>query len=427
MLAARVRDPHLIDDLTQETLLHIARSERQLSPDERRAYAVVTARNLLASHFRRRSVHDRHLHRLLEDDAGADPERRLLEREETDALAAAMSRIDPDERNLLVRHEVGGTDLATLAAEADVSSGAIARRLARARANLRLEFLLVFRRSALPTQQCRPVLLALAAGDRRRQAQLDAADHVAHCPVCASLEGPMTHRDRRVAAWLLVPLGNALRRVRRALRARWARIIAAVVLAAGVGGLTFAIVNHRADGSDAERVATAPAAATTEVAPASAVVVASPPAAPSSTVAAAPPAAPATLAAAPSTAPASSTQPAPAPAASEVPTPLSTLPGPVTTPACAPPQPLSQVDLGAAIGCPFALSVVTVVDVSSGAHFAAVTDNQRAVSIDVAGAGTGLPLTVVPGVRLTIIGVVTAATQQHLDVEVQATDMRLAG
>ena len=110
-----------------------------------------------------------------------------------------------------MRHEVGGTDLATLAGEAKVSSGAIAMRLARARASLRLEFLLAFRRLDLPTDRCRPVLLALAVGDRRRQAQLDADAHVARCPVCAELVGPMTrpgpahrrlaaHPDRRGAA-----------------------------------------------------------------------------------------------------------------------------------------------------------------------------------------------------------------------------------
>jgi RNA polymerase sigma factor (sigma-70 family) len=422
-LAARVHDRHLIDDLTQETLLRLARSDRQLSPDEQRAYAVVTARNLLATHFRRRSVHERYLHRLLEHEGGADPEQRILQQEETDAMAAAMSRIDPEERKLLVRHEVGGTDLATLAGEADVSSGAIARRLARARANLRLEFLLVFRRQALPTQHCRPVLLALAAGDRRRQTQLDAADHLAHCLVCASLEGPMTQRDRRVAGWLLVPLGTALRRMRRAARAHWARTAAAVVFAAGVGGLIFTIANDRADGRDADRVATAPTAITT-VAPASPpsqVVVASPPAASSAAVSAAPP----TLAAASSAVPASSTQPAPAPAP-EAPIAPSTQTRPETTPACPPPLTLSQVDPGAVVGCPFALSVVTVADVSSGAHIAAVTENRRTVSIDLAGAGAGLPLTVVPGVRLTITGVVTAATEQHLDVEVHASDLRLA-
>ena len=165
-------DSDLIDDLTQESLLRMSRAPHELSDDERRAYAVVTARNLLASHFRRQSVQRRHQHRLVEHAGAADPEQRTIDNEESAALTSALGRIDPSERDLLVRHDVTGVDLATLADEADVSSGAIAMRLARARANLRLEFLLVFRRLTLPTPQCRPVLLALAARDRRRQAQL---------------------------------------------------------------------------------------------------------------------------------------------------------------------------------------------------------------------------------------------------------------
>ncbi|HEU4840698.1 MAG TPA: sigma-70 family RNA polymerase sigma factor, partial [Ilumatobacteraceae bacterium] len=236
-LAARTSDPHLIDDLTQETLLRLARSERQFTADEQRAYAVVTARNLLASHFRGQSVHRRHQHRLVEHDGATDPEQHTIEREETAAMASALTRLDPGDRDLLVRHEVSGTDLATLAGEADVSSGAIAMRLSRARANLRLEFLLVFRRLALPTPQCRPVLLAFATGDRRRQAQLDAVGHVEACPTCAQLVGPMTERDRRVAAWLFVPLGDAARRVRRTFRSWWVRAAVATMVLAAVGGL----------------------------------------------------------------------------------------------------------------------------------------------------------------------------------------------
>ena len=156
---------HLIDDLTQETLLRLARSDRQLTADEQRAYAVVTARNLLTSHFRGQSVQRRHQHRLVEHDGATDPEQRTIENEETAALASALTRLDPGERDLLLRHEVTGTDLATLAGEADVSRGAIAMRLARARANLRLEFLLVFRRLSLPTA----AVPSRAPGPRRRR------------------------------------------------------------------------------------------------------------------------------------------------------------------------------------------------------------------------------------------------------------------
>ena len=65
-LAARTRDRHLIEDLTQETLVRIAATEHRFNPDEQRAYAVTTARNLLTSHARGQSVQRRHIHRLVD-------------------------------------------------------------------------------------------------------------------------------------------------------------------------------------------------------------------------------------------------------------------------------------------------------------------------------------------------------------------------
>jgi len=231
VLAARTRDHHLIEDLTQETLVRVASSEQRLAPDAQRAYAIVTARNLLTSHVRYQSVRRRHLHRLVEDPRLEGPEQRTLQREETDALAAALERIDPEDRDLLLRHESEGVDLATLADEAHLSSGAIAMRLSRARAALRVEFVLAFRRVDLPTQRCRPVLLALATGDRRRQEALGVSAHLEACPTCAALAKPLTERNRRIAGWLFVPLTESIRRAWRRLRGRPIYAMAAVVLA----------------------------------------------------------------------------------------------------------------------------------------------------------------------------------------------------
>jgi hypothetical protein len=75
--------------------------------------------------------------------------------------------------------------------------------------------------------------------------------------------------------------------------------------------------------------------------------------------------------------------------------------------------------LADALGCPFAESTVTVTAVS-GDGFQAVTTAQRPVSVDVSG-GLGLPVTLVPGLRLAITGTVTSESA------VVATDMRLAG
>jgi len=396
-LAARTSDGHLIDDLTQETLLRIASTDA-LSDDERRAYAVVTARNLLTSHHRRRSVQARHLHELVEHGHEPDPEQRTIASEEVAALKLAMTRVDPDERELLVRHEVGGTNLATLAGEAGTSNGAIAMRLARARANLRLEFLLVFRRLSLPTDQCRPVLLALAVGDARRQAQLHAADHLQACPTCASLAGPMIERNRRAAAWLPVPIGLTSGRIRRALRTWWARAVALAMMFATIGGL--ALMVHSATGSDAT---TKPAISL--AAAGSGGSRALPPLPAGST----------SLAGTTTNGPTTSDAPAPAevpgggvvttqPAATQL-APAATQPMGDGAAPCPPPAPLDVFNLSSASGCPFTATVVAVVSATGSqvsAHAGAMS-----VTIHLLDGPSAIA---VPGSRVSVSGTVTSVT-----------------
>jgi RNA polymerase sigma factor (sigma-70 family) len=419
-LAARTRDQHLVEDLTQETLARLTGTEHRFSRDAKRAYAVVTARNLLASHYRRQSVHGRHVHRLLDDKGPDDPAQAMLDKEESDAMTSALSELDPADRDLLLRHEVSGTDLATLAGEANVTSGAIAMRLARARANLRLEFLLAFRRMQLPTKHCRPVLLAFAVGDRRRQAQLDADEHVRTCSACAQLVGPMTQRDRRIAGWLLIPVAEGLRRGWRALRSHPVHAASAAVILAGAGALVVAARSPDDGAAPATVVTTAATATGPRTAPAATTTVVP-------TTSAAPPSVARTPAPAPAPptarapAPASPTAPVPAQASPTTPAPAATAPGvsPSTEPPCPAPAPLDEMNLADALGCPFAESTVTVTAVS-GDGFQAVTTAQLPVSVDVSG-GLGLPVTLVPGLRLAIAGTITSESA------VVATDVRPAG
>ncbi len=389
-LAARTRDHHLIEDLTQETLVRVAAAEQRLPPDAQRAYAVVTARNLLASHGRRQSVHNRHIHRLV-DYTGLDgPEQLTLEREETDALVTALARIDAEDRELLLRHEAEGADLATLADEAEVSTGAIAMRLARARASLRLEFLLAFRHVDLPTERCRPVLLALSAGDRRRQVRLDAAGHLARCPTCAALAPPITERNRRIAGWLIVPAGDAIRRVWRAVREHPVPSAAAAVAATGLAIAVFAPVGQD---ESAPSTSTVPAAAVPATAPVPTTIAITRPSAPS----AAPP--------------------------------------------CPAPAPLGEIDATRAQGCPFATTVVTVTDVPADEGFWASFAPARDVWVHLVGAGES-PADIEPGQRLSLNGVIAAppadpttvglpddarAARQQFYLEVRYADVRPAG
>ena len=93
-------------------------------------------------------------------------------------VGAALARLSPAEREVLLAHEVDGTGTAELAASRNTSPGAIAAQLNRTRAKLRVEYLLADGAVTVPTDQCRPVLFALSAGDRRRQRELDTAGHL---------------------------------------------------------------------------------------------------------------------------------------------------------------------------------------------------------------------------------------------------------
>src|SRR5919107_1927621 len=49
VVAAKVRDPQLVDDLVQETLLRVMAARSRVEADTLAPYATVTARNLIAS------------------------------------------------------------------------------------------------------------------------------------------------------------------------------------------------------------------------------------------------------------------------------------------------------------------------------------------------------------------------------------------
>jgi serine/threonine-protein kinase RsbT len=78
-----------------------------------------------------------------------------------------------------------------------VSAGAVAAQLNRARARLRVEYLLALEDAEPPTDRCRPVLLALSLGDRRRQREVDAARHLLECDLCARISQPLLQRGQQ--------------------------------------------------------------------------------------------------------------------------------------------------------------------------------------------------------------------------------------
>jgi hypothetical protein len=167
-----------------------------------------------------------------EDAAEADEERR--------AIREALRRLSPAERTILVSREVEGKDNAWLARDLQATPGAISLRLFRARAKLRVEYLLALGRA--PTPDCRPVLLALSAGDRRRQHDLDAGGHLLSCDGCAALSQDLIERRRPLpGVWPLLPLTGLGRWLRTELRQAPTRATTVGVTVAGAALVVFLV------------------------------------------------------------------------------------------------------------------------------------------------------------------------------------------
>lgn len=74
----------------------------------------------------------------------------VVRAEEAAALRSALGVLPAGERETLLAHEVHGADTATLARSNSSTPGAIAARLARARACLRVEYVMALRRVEPP-------------------------------------------------------------------------------------------------------------------------------------------------------------------------------------------------------------------------------------------------------------------------------------
>ena len=235
VIAARVADRHLVDDLVQETLTRVLESRRSLDGGALLAYAVVSARNLVASEGRNEHRRERLRGRLADLSEPQGPEDAVVANEERRAVRSALRQLSHDERTSLLAREVEGVNTASLARELQATPGAVSLRLFRARAKLRVEYLLALCRVQPPTPGCRPVLLALSAGDRRRQRDLDAAGHLLSCDSCAALSQDLLERQRPLPAlWPLLPLVGLGRWVRTRLRQRRVQAAAVGVTAAGL-------------------------------------------------------------------------------------------------------------------------------------------------------------------------------------------------
>lgn len=199
VVARKVGDPHAVEDIVQETVARLLAARQRLDGRAVGPYAIVTARNLVATRYERADTANRHEHRLVDLGGTPEPDEHMLEQEEAEAVRAALDQLGDDEREVLVAHAVDGRDLASLASDRTSTPGAVAAQLNRSRAKLRVEYLLALGGTP-PTRECRPVLLALSAGDRRRQREVDAGYHLLDCDFCASLSEPLFDRRAKAAA-----------------------------------------------------------------------------------------------------------------------------------------------------------------------------------------------------------------------------------
>jgi RNA polymerase sigma factor (sigma-70 family) len=194
VVGARVKDPHTVDDLVQETLARVMTARARVAPEKLPQYASVTARNLVASMAERNDRARQRSHLLVEETVVESPVAALLREEERSSVAEALANLPAADRDLLLAHEVNGQDTTTMAALHGSTAGAVAARLNRARANLRIEYLLTEQGVAPPTDRCRPVLRALSVGDRRRQRELDVSGHLLTCAACGRVKDQLFER-----------------------------------------------------------------------------------------------------------------------------------------------------------------------------------------------------------------------------------------
>jgi RNA polymerase sigma factor (sigma-70 family) len=208
IVAARVPDSATADDLVQETLVRVLAASGRIEPGMLEPYAIVTARNVVASLWREQDRHRRNQHRIVDLLPAGSPDEDLLAQEEQSAIAQALVRLSDRERETLLAHEVSGQDTRSLAAELGSTAGAVAAQLNRARARLRVEYLLARDHIEPSTDRCRPVLLALSGGDRRRQREVDASRHLLECDLCAQLSQPLLERTAARDDQISIPIGS---------------------------------------------------------------------------------------------------------------------------------------------------------------------------------------------------------------------------
>lgn len=204
-LTARVRDRHLVDDVCQEAIARLLQARDRLDASSATPYAITVAKSILVGEARKADVARRHHHRLDRGTPPPSPEELAMQQSDASAITAALAALPVADRRELVAHVVEGEPTAALAARSSGTPGGIAARLARSRARMRVDYLVAARGLTLPSEDCHAVLMALSAGDRRRQRSLQAAEHLGDCETCTDLAPPLVERQRSMVALVPIP------------------------------------------------------------------------------------------------------------------------------------------------------------------------------------------------------------------------------
>ena len=95
---SRVGDTSMAEDLVQETLVKVLGAAPRVEHGMLEPYAIVTARNVVASMWKEQDRHRRNRHRVVDLSPAEAPDEDLLKREEGDAVSAALARLSERER-----------------------------------------------------------------------------------------------------------------------------------------------------------------------------------------------------------------------------------------------------------------------------------------------------------------------------------------
>ena len=126
IIYSRVANRTMAEDLVQETLVKVLGAAHRVEPGMLEPYAIVTARNVVASMWKEQDRHRRNVHRVVDLVPAAAPDEDLLKQEERDAVSTALNRLSERERQTLLAHEVSGQDTRSLGAELGLTAGAVA-------------------------------------------------------------------------------------------------------------------------------------------------------------------------------------------------------------------------------------------------------------------------------------------------------------